>query len=93
MQLAPEDLASLAGRLELIAHAQIATSASMEHRAMAAKSQVMGANGQPQHFCMICSHPWPCKTYAHAMRWLVEQVAKLPLSEPGPTESPGMGTE
>lgn len=93
MAVLNEDLDSLAGRLELVAHAQIATSASMEHRAMAAKSNVVAANGQPQHVCMICGEPWPCRVYAHAMRWLVEQVAKLPLDNPEPQESPGAKAE
>ena len=75
--------AELTRSLEKVAHAQICTSAAMEHRAMAAASNIAGANGQKQHVCMICQEMWPCKTYAHAMRWLIEQVADLPLKESG----------
>lgn len=74
--------------------AQICTSAAMEHRAMAAASKVAAANGQPQHVCMICQEMWPCKTYAHAMRWLIEQVETLPLKESGAhTHKGGRGSE
>ena len=70
-------------------YAQVCTSTAMEHRAMAAQSNVVGANGQKQHVCMICQQPWPCKAYAKAMRWLIEQVDDMPLRHTEPQEAPG----